>query len=216
MIAKAYLIGFYVSCGFAVTKLSPVVHGKDPWFELVLDCETARQIPLVQVDAFTSEPFQGNPAAVALLSADQFHSKNAPKWMQRVALENNLSETAFVAPRESAGDSGVVEFDLKWFTPGMKCRGWSCGEREGYLMRVLPAPCARIQVPRWRFADTRPSRLRSCCSIPNACCPPRPSTTTRCMSAHPSRFTRRFESTKALTYCSASLGVQEWRARDRL
>jgi len=122
MIAKAYLIGFYVSCGFAVTKLSPVVHGKDPWFELVLDCETARQIPLVQVDAFTSEPFQGNPAAVALLSAAQFHSKNAPKWMQRVALENNLAETAFVAPRESAGDSGVVEFDLKWFKPGASAR----------------------------------------------------------------------------------------------
>ncbi|TYZ67034.1 hypothetical protein PybrP1_005971, partial [[Pythium] brassicae (nom. inval.)] len=38
LIAKAHLVGFYIGCGFAVTRLSPVVHGKDPWFELALDC----------------------------------------------------------------------------------------------------------------------------------------------------------------------------------
>jgi hypothetical protein len=140
----------------------------------------SNEVPLVQVDAFTSEPFQGNPAAVALLSADQFHSKNAPKWMQRVALENNLSETAFVAPRESAGDSGVVEFDLKWFTPGMKCRGWSCGEREGYLMQATLTPCNRMQVRRCHCAGMRRWHPLSFSSIPSACCPPKPSTSTHC------------------------------------
>lgn len=62
---------------------------------------------IVQVDAFTSEPFRGNPAAVCVLSrpAD-------PRWMQDVAREMNLAETAFLVRRD-----GVEEFDLRWFTP---------------------------------------------------------------------------------------------------
>ncbi|MER6946577.1 PhzF family phenazine biosynthesis isomerase [Nonomuraea sp. NPDC000554] len=53
------------------------------------------------VDAFTDSPFQGNPAAVCLLES------SAPDtWMQAVAAEMNLSETAFLL-----GDS------LRWFTP---------------------------------------------------------------------------------------------------
>ena len=54
--------------------------------------------PLYQVDAFTAEPFAGNPAAVCLLEGDE-----DPAWMQAVAAEMNLSETAFVLPR-SDGD----------------------------------------------------------------------------------------------------------------
>jgi hypothetical protein len=61
--------------------------------------------PLYQVDAFTDEPFAGNPAAVCLLEADA-----DPAWMQRVAAEMNLSETAFL--RLSTGRYG-----LRWFTP---------------------------------------------------------------------------------------------------
>ena len=60
---------------------------------------------IVQVDAFTSEPFKGNPAAVCVLDEDRDAA-----WMQRVAAEINLSETAFLRPR---GDG----FDLRWFTP---------------------------------------------------------------------------------------------------
>jgi PhzF family phenazine biosynthesis protein len=61
---------------------------------------------IAQVDAFTDEPFSGNPAAVCLLS----EAANA-SWMQDVAREMNLSETAFLVP----GSYG--EFDLRWFTP---------------------------------------------------------------------------------------------------
>jgi predicted PhzF superfamily epimerase YddE/YHI9 len=65
------------------------------------------EIPLYQVDAFTSRAFGGNPAAVCPLQA----------WlpddvMQAIAAENNLSETAFFVPAAS-GDG----FDLRWFTP---------------------------------------------------------------------------------------------------
>ena len=61
--------------------------------------------PLIQVDAFTDKPFCGNPAAVCLLEA-----KRDERWMQNVAREMNLSETAFVSPD---GDG----YDLRWFTP---------------------------------------------------------------------------------------------------
>ncbi|HEY1188776.1 MAG TPA: PhzF family phenazine biosynthesis protein [Gemmata sp.] len=63
-------------------------------------------IPLFVVDAFTDVPFGGNPAAVCLLPAWP-----SDGWLQNVAREMNLSETAFLVPRE--GD----EFELRWFTP---------------------------------------------------------------------------------------------------
>lgn len=60
---------------------------------------------IVQVDAFTDRPFAGNPAAVCVLE------KPAPEtWMQDVAREMNLSETAFVSSEEG-------EYRLRWFTP---------------------------------------------------------------------------------------------------
>ncbi|MCJ7696124.1 MAG: PhzF family phenazine biosynthesis protein [Anaerolineaceae bacterium] len=62
-------------------------------------------IPIYQVDAFTIKPFTGNPAAVCLLE----HDKNAA-WMQAVATEMNLSETAFLVPQKDG-------YHLRWFTP---------------------------------------------------------------------------------------------------
>jgi PhzF family phenazine biosynthesis protein len=58
------------------------------------------------VDAFTNRPFAGNPAAVCLLPA-----AHDDDWMQAVAGEMNLSETAFLARRDDGS------FDLRWFTP---------------------------------------------------------------------------------------------------
>jgi PhzF family phenazine biosynthesis protein len=59
-----------------------------------------------QVDAFAERPFSGNPAAVCVLP-----SFPAAAWMQAVAAEMNLAETAFLV-RRAAG-----EYDLRWFTP---------------------------------------------------------------------------------------------------
>ena len=64
------------------------------------------RIPIIQVDAFTAEPFGGNPAAVCLLEDEASES-----WMQAVAAEMNLSETAFVRRLENG------EFSIRWFTP---------------------------------------------------------------------------------------------------
>lgn len=59
-----------------------------------------------QVDAFTNTPFAGNPAAVCLLS-----DPRSEEWMQNVAAEMNLSETAFLGPQREPAHS------LRWFTP---------------------------------------------------------------------------------------------------
>jgi PhzF family phenazine biosynthesis protein len=62
-------------------------------------------IPLFHVDAFTEQPFSGNPAAVCILPGWK-----EDRWLQAVGGEMNLSETAFLVQN---GDG----FDLRWFTP---------------------------------------------------------------------------------------------------
>ena len=63
-------------------------------------------IPLLHVDAFTICQYAGNPGGVCLLT-----EMAEPAWMQSVAMEMNLAETAFVVRR------GEGAFDLRWFTP---------------------------------------------------------------------------------------------------
>ncbi|MGN6185040.1 MAG: PhzF family phenazine biosynthesis protein [Thermoanaerobaculia bacterium] len=63
---------------------------------------------LLQIDAFTSEAFRGNPAAVCLLDAPR-----PDEWMANVAREMNLSETAFVLRQDDG-------FALRWFTPAVE------------------------------------------------------------------------------------------------
>ena len=58
------------------------------------------------VDAFTNEPFSGNPAAICVM--DHWPSE---KFMMKLAMENNLSETAFIVKEEKG-------YHLRWFTPG--------------------------------------------------------------------------------------------------
>jgi PhzF family phenazine biosynthesis protein len=61
--------------------------------------------PIYQVDAFTDRPFAGNPAAVCPLDAPR-----SDAWMQDVAAEMNLAETAFLLPQDDG-------WNLRWFTP---------------------------------------------------------------------------------------------------
>lgn len=63
------------------------------------------ELRIIQVDAFTPEPFRGNPAAVCLLDPPQDDA-----WLQAVAAEMNLAETAFLWRRADG-------FALRWFTP---------------------------------------------------------------------------------------------------
>src|SRR5438045_5158946 len=63
---------------------------------------------LLQIDAFTDQPFRGNPAAVCLLDRERDTA-----WMQNVGAEMNLSETAFLLPRSDG-------WLLRWFTPSVE------------------------------------------------------------------------------------------------
>lgn len=90
---------------------------------------------IIQVDAFTDRPFAGNPAAVCVLSGPRDE-----RWMQDVAREMNLSDTAFLH-REGDG------YRLRWFTPSVEVD--LCGHatlasahvlwEEGHLALGLPA-----------------------------------------------------------------------------
>jgi PhzF family phenazine biosynthesis protein len=74
--------------------------------------------PILTVDAFTAEPFRGNPAAVCLLP-----SPRDDAWMQAVAAEMNLAETAFLHPESTLasgrGSDGRL-MRLRWFTPKLE------------------------------------------------------------------------------------------------
>lgn len=129
------------------------------------------QLPIFQIDAFTSRVFGGNPAAVVPLS----------QWLpdavlQAIAAENNLAETAFFVPRGAQG-----EYELRWFTPKVEVdlcghatlatahllftriipeakkvrfttqSGWLAVTREGERLALdfparPPAPCASAEV----------------------------------------------------------------------
>ncbi|HEX4574874.1 MAG TPA: PhzF family phenazine biosynthesis protein [Gemmatimonadales bacterium] len=65
-------------------------------------------VPIFQVDAFTNRAFGGNPAAVCVLPAPR-----EERWMQDVAREMNLSETAFLHPQDDG-------YALRWFTPAVE------------------------------------------------------------------------------------------------
>jgi PhzF family phenazine biosynthesis protein len=87
------------------------------------------RIPLFHVNAFTNRPFSGNPAAVCPLQEWLDDG-----WLQKVAAENNLSETAFFVPRGS-------HFDLRWFTP--TCEVGLCGHAtlaSAYVLLRLQQP----------------------------------------------------------------------------
>ncbi|GGC29225.1 phenazine biosynthesis protein [Novosphingobium marinum] len=72
-----------------------------------------RSVPYFHVDAFASEPFAGNQAAVMLLDGWP-----DDETLQRIAEENNFAETAFLVP----DTSGTADLELRWFTPALEVR----------------------------------------------------------------------------------------------
>jgi PhzF family phenazine biosynthesis protein len=74
------------------------------------------ELRLFQVDAFADRPFTGNPAAVVPLEREWLPDE----VMQSIAMENNLSETAFTVPVRQNGPApatGDADYELRWFTP---------------------------------------------------------------------------------------------------
>ena len=91
---------------------------------------------MYQVDAFSSEVFKGNPAAVLLLDQPMDDA-----LMQNIAAENNLAETAFALPLNAGG------WHLRWFTPTQEVD--FCGHATLATAHVLICPsglCGAVAV----------------------------------------------------------------------
>lgn len=101
-------------------------------------------VTIYQVDAFAERPFAGNPAGVCILPQDP-----PEEWMQAVAAEMNVSETAFVRPRNG-------EFGLRWFTPDQEVD--LCGHATLAAAHVL-WETGRLKASRTAKFHTRSGRL---------------------------------------------------------
>ena len=89
-------------------------------------------IPIFQVDAFADKPFGGNPAGVCILP-----EKKSEFWMQSIAKEMNLPETAFLFKQEN-------HYDLRWFTPAKEVE--LCGHATLAAAHIL-----------WQFGYLKPN-----------------------------------------------------------
>jgi len=105
-----------------------------------------KTLPAYIVDAFTQQAFAGNPAAVCMLTEPK-----SDRWMQSVACEFNLSETAFLQQTEDDC------WDLRWFTPTREVD--LCGHATLASAHVL---ANELLIPRntYRFS-TRSGELRA-------------------------------------------------------
>jgi PhzF family phenazine biosynthesis protein len=101
-------------------------------------------IQIYHVDAFTERPFSGNPAAVCLLPAPR-----ETKWMQAVAAEMNLSETAFLVKEDDV-------YQLSWFTPKVEVD--LCGHATLAAAHVLWSEIGLPNLEPLQF-ETRSGRL---------------------------------------------------------
>ncbi len=119
-------------------------------------------LPLLHVDAFTRDPFGGNPAAVVFLDRER-----ETAWLQAVAGEMNLSETAFLLRR---GDN---RFGLRWFTPTVEVT--LCGHATLASAHALwSTGRADIGAPIVFDTLSGPLTARSCSPSPAATPPARP------------------------------------------
>lgn len=133
-------------------------------------------LPLFHVDAFADRPLTGNPAAVMPLD----------RWledatMQAIAAENNLSETAFTVPSESAD----ADYDLRWFTPAIEVE--LCGHatlasghvlihsdpvrfstRSGILTVTRRDDLLELDLPAARLSETREPELCRVLGLPDS------------------------------------------------
>lgn len=134
------------------------------------------ELPFFQVDAFANLPLSGNPAAMIPLE----------RWlddelMQRIAAENNLSETAFTVPSARPD----ADYDLRWFTPAVEVD--LCGHatlasahvliegvtirfstRSGILIASRPGAMLELDLPAARLTETRDPELCAALGLPDS------------------------------------------------
>ena len=112
----------------------------------------AKSIKIFQIDAFTKNPFEGNPAGVA------FGDGLTSGEMQSIAREMNLSETAFISkPDKKSQSSEIADYNLRWFTPSVEVD--LCGHATIASLHFL-AQNKIIKENTWINFDTRSGILK--------------------------------------------------------
>jgi GNAT superfamily N-acetyltransferase len=130
--AKAELLTFFLHLGFSVVRPCTAVEGKEQLYLLQINIRSFIN-PMGQgtgvvdlarkgnecyvVDSFAAKPGTGNPAGVVLLPPET-NSDSLDKWMQTVAAEFNLSETAFCWPQSQQQNSDIERhWNIRFYTP---------------------------------------------------------------------------------------------------
>lgn len=135
LFAKQDFLTFFIQSGFSVIRPSANVDGKDQRYYLELSLQTSYQTMNASVerglnavlqrsgrecyivDSFAASPGTGNPAAVVLLPVET-NSDKLTGWMQMVAAEFNLSETAFCWPRDQTEPLLTeLHWNIRYFSP---------------------------------------------------------------------------------------------------
>lgn len=124
LFATKELLTFFLHCGFSVVRPRAKIEGEDQQYLLKLSLESNEEgadgREYYVVDSFAAKSGTGNPAGVVLLP-EETNSDELNSWMQTVAAEFNLSETAFCWPQGEAENSeDEVHWNIRFYTPKLE------------------------------------------------------------------------------------------------
>ena len=161
--AKQEFLTFFLHAGFSVVRPCEPVDKKERLYQLEMSLRPSGQhqdtatnetnsksngTKCFVVDSFAAKPGTGNPAAVVLLPKDT-NQESLAKWMQTVAAEFNLSETAFCWPqRQVSSHSSVdLEWNIRFYSPTVEvslCGHATLASAAVLYQNLKPRPNGRI------------------------------------------------------------------------
>jgi predicted PhzF superfamily epimerase YddE/YHI9/GNAT superfamily N-acetyltransferase len=149
--ATQELLTFFLHCGFSVVRPRANADDEEQQYLLTMSLDSSLQgtngREFYVVDSFASKSGTGNPAAVVLLPEDT-NIEELDKWMQTVAAEFNLSETAFCWPQSQAQNSeNEVHWNVRFYTPKVEvplCGHATLASAAVLYQTLQPKPQCRI------------------------------------------------------------------------
>eukprot|EP00526_Cylindrotheca_closterium_P011732 CAMPEP_0113627654 /NCGR_PEP_ID=MMETSP0017_2-20120614/14324_1 /TAXON_ID=2856 /ORGANISM="Cylindrotheca closterium" /LENGTH=489 /DNA_ID=CAMNT_0000537921 /DNA_START=51 /DNA_END=1517 /DNA_ORIENTATION=- /assembly_acc=CAM_ASM_000147 len=143
IVAKQDYFNFFLTSGFSIMRPLTLINGKDQQYLFQKSLEFKRKKngrECYIVDSFAAKAGTGNPAGVVLLPEDS-DEKVLSNWMQTVAAEFNLSETAFCWPRAASEcSSSELHWNIRFYTPTVEVAlcGHATLASAAVLYQILP------------------------------------------------------------------------------